>query len=807
MIRIPFCWKTLALCATAASAHAQDMVRATDPGERVTITGVSPEESILPTARPLTSVYGTEQNIVDIPRDVSTITKEQVDFRQITSVNQLDQFASGVYSASIFGAEGLPQIRGVPAEIYQNGQRQHYYFSSFPPSFNGVESIDVVKGPGTAVYGPPAHGLGGYVNLVTKLPFFDGEHTEVTTVLGDFVEGGGSYGRSQWQVDNSGPLVPGKLAYRVSYLGREADSYYRNVVDDVQDVFAALTFLPTTNLRLDLTSQFYESRFNEDAGFNRITQDLIDNHRYIAGPYLASYAPFVGVVDPGPDGSYANQTVTLHNNQVLVSPSDSAAGSRYLGQFIATLTLDGVTVKNSTYGETLESRKQSAYGYTEYAPANIVFENRTEFQFTLDTGNLRHHFDAGFSVRAEHTRAYAAFFNEPFSVYDLSGRQPTPTFSALTLFGPERTIPGKAGYYASAGSGQAVVEDYEQGGVFLQDDVEFAPWLEGIFGLRCDVIAAQSGAPALGPVLDPTQDNQEPPSIDPTQPLPATQRDTTLIANESYFASLVYKPRPGASLYLTYDRVNGADSVNNQGALPFVRASDNYLRTRVAAASLRALSELYEGGAKVSLFHDTLFAGVAAYHQTRSQLQPRGGGETAIVARGVDVDFAWQPRRWFSVTSNFTWQAANYRASTPFSQTGNYLDGFAAGVNVDGNVGTGVGNPNYTSLPKGDYRLPDVPNILFNAYAVGELPCGLGVGIGPQVTGDVNVNTQGTLVIPAQVTWNGFVYYRRRNYELRLSFFNLLDARNWTPPSTFANNDLIYPDEPFHMNATVKVRF
>ena len=791
----------------ASVACAQDMVRATDPADRVNITGVAPEESILPTARPLTSVYGTEQNIVNIPRDVSTITKEQVDFRQITSVNQLDQFASGVYSASIFGAEGLPQIRGVPAEIYQNGQRQHYYFSSFPPSFNGTESIDVVKGPGTAVYGPASHGLGGYVNLVTKLPFFDGQHTEITTVLGDFVEGGGSHGRYQWQVDNSGPLVPGKLAYRVSYLGREADSYYRNVVDNVQDVFAALTFLPTERLRLDLTSQFYESRFNEDAGFNRVTQDLIDNHRYIAGPFLPSYAPFVGVVDPGPDGSYADQTVNLHHSQVLVSPSDSAAGSRYLGQLIATLTLDGVTIKNSTYGESTESRKQSAYGYTEYAPSNIVFENRTEFQFAVNTGSVRHHFDAGLSVRAEHTRSYAAFFNEPFSVYDLSGSGPTPTFSRLTLFGPERTIPGKAGYYASAGSGQATVVDYEQGGVFLQDDVEFAPWLSGVFGLRCDIIAAQSGAPGLGPVLVPTQDYQEPSNIDPTRPLAATRRDTTLIANESYFASLVYKPRAGLSLYLTYDRVNGTDSVNNQGALPLVRADNDYLRTRVAASSLRALSELYEGGAKTSLFHDTLFASVAAYHQTRSQLQPRGGGETAVVARGVDVDFAWQPRRWFSVTSNFTWQAANYRASTPFSQTGNYLDIFAAGVNVDGNPGTGAGSPNYISLPKGDYRLPDVPNILFNAYAVGELPCGLGLGIGPQVTGDVNVNTQGTLVIPAQVTWNGFLYYRQKNYELRLSFFNILDARNWTPPSTFANNDLIYPDEPFHMNATVKVRF
>ncbi len=121
MIRISLFWITLAFCVAGASARAQDMVRATDAVDRMTITGVLPEESILPTARPLTSVYGTEQNIVDVRRDMSTITKEQVDFRQITSVNQLDQFASGTYSASIFGAKGLPQIRGVPAEIYQNG--------------------------------------------------------------------------------------------------------------------------------------------------------------------------------------------------------------------------------------------------------------------------------------------------------------------------------------------------------------------------------------------------------------------------------------------------------------------------------------------------------------------------------------------------------------------------------------------------------------------------------------------------------------------------------------------------------------
>ncbi len=833
--------------APPAPPNARDPVAPVAPGQtspgtsgtvvgedgRVLVTGVAPEESILPTIRPISSVYGLDMNIVDIPRDVSTITKEQVDFRQITSVDDLGQFASGTYTASIFGSEGLPQIRGVPAEIYQNGQREHYYLNSFPPSFNGSESIDVVKGPGTAVYGPASQGLGGYINLVTKQPFFDKQHTEITTVLGDFYEGGASYGRYQLQVDNSGPLIKDKLAYRVSYLGREASGYYRNVSDNVQDIFGALTYLPTTNLSFSLTGQYYESKFNENAGFNRVTQDLIDNHIYIRGPIVPSYAPFVGYVDPGADGSYNDQKVKLHNDQVLVSKPDSAAGSRFIGQLISTLTLNGLVIKNSTFGDTVESRKFSAYGFTEYAPSNVSIENRTEFQFGFKTPIIadrdipafkdkdgkegknspthrdgwfiENHIDAGLSFRYEHTRAYSAFANEPFAVYDISGNGPTPTFSRPVIYGPERTIPEKPYYYGTDAFNQAVRSDYYQGGIFIQDVVDFTSFLTGIFGVRYDFIAAQSGAPDLGPVVDPAA-NFGP--GDPTLPLAATKRDTTLIANGSYFASLTYKPIKPVGIYLTYDRVNGTDSANNQGALPFVREANN--RTRVTANSLRELSELYEAGFKLSLLHDTLFFGASGYHQNRVQVDNRGNN-FAITARGADLDFTYQPNKNFNVTSNFTWQAANYQNSSPYSQTGSYLDMFAQGVNVDGNVGTGVGSPNYTNYPKGNYRLPDVPNILFNAYFIAQTDFGLGIGVGPQVTGDVNVNVttgnQPTLVIPAQVTWNGFIFYRQKNYEVRLSAFNILDSRNWTPPATFSNNDLIYPNEPFHMNVTFKIRY
>ena len=70
-----------------------------------------------------------------------------------------------------------------------------------------VEGFDIVKGPADVVYGPTGN-VGGYVNLVTKRPYFDTTHATATVTDGEF-------GTRKWQLDVSGP-VSDQLAYRVS---------------------------------------------------------------------------------------------------------------------------------------------------------------------------------------------------------------------------------------------------------------------------------------------------------------------------------------------------------------------------------------------------------------------------------------------------------------------------------------------------------------------------------------------------------------------------------------------------------------
>ena len=125
---------------------------------QITVTAVPPEDQVVPTARPISSVFGQDMGVIDTPRSVNVITRAQLEDRQIFSVQDLGQFSSGTYTPAEYGLDGIPYIRGIYAELFQNGQREIFYRNSVVPSFNQMESLDILKGPGTAIYGPSGGG-------------------------------------------------------------------------------------------------------------------------------------------------------------------------------------------------------------------------------------------------------------------------------------------------------------------------------------------------------------------------------------------------------------------------------------------------------------------------------------------------------------------------------------------------------------------------------------------------------------------------------------------------------------------------
>jgi outer membrane receptor protein involved in Fe transport len=795
----------------------------------IVTAGIPIEETVLPTVSPTDAVLGSDTNVLDTPRNVSVLTKAQIEARQIVDVTNLGQYASGTYTPSIFGASGVPFIRSQYAEIYQNGQRLQFYSNSMPPSLNGVESIDIVKGPGSPVIGISDIGVGGYVNMVTKEPYFDGWHGSLKFTLGDFVEGGNSYIYPEWQLDFGGPLIADKLAIRVSYLGREADSYYNNVKDHTQDIFASIHYMPTNALSFDYMLQFYEARFAENNGINRVTQQLIDSNTYIAGPFTPfpnATVPWQGFVTPlGPNGTYApSQFVHIHNNNVLVAPGDSAYGKRFLTQLVAKAQVSSdFQIVWRTFFEDTKSRKLDNFGYDEWSPLNDVVETRLELHYdmhlfggsstvsagyakdgktplstTVDHPGILNSIIAGISYRHEENLNYNDFFNEPFTVYDLSQGANFKLFPRSVIFGGQ-LVPGSGspGYSGSASSltYQDASDDF---GMFLQDTLTLTKWLTLFGGIRGDFVEAKSRTPALGPFLNGSGGAT-----------PATPYIHHGAFDPSYFASVVVKPQPWLTTYVTYDRTTAIQGEPNWGGI-----TPNFTGNFLANTT-----ELYEAGVKVSLLQNTLFASLAGYYQDYTQYDIHGN-PMRTRAKGIELEATYQPNRNFNASANLTISRTQFTNITPantvFVQTNNYLNVFAPGfVDVNGGRGNGGTNtstgfsPNYTGVFL-NTSTPDVvsiPNLLFNAYITYQFDCGLGASIGPQVTGEIAENPQKTLKIPAQVTWNAAIFYKQKNWEVQVNFFNFTDERNWTPVATFASNDSIFPNEPFHMNVTVKVKF
>jgi len=112
--------------------------------EKYTVSDVPLTEQVLPTVRPVGDVMGDATSIIDIPRSVSSVNEAWLKDRMVKNAMDFGQFAPGVYSAAQYGIPGVPFIRGDLSEVYVDGQLSMFSRNSTPPSFNGVEAMDIV---------------------------------------------------------------------------------------------------------------------------------------------------------------------------------------------------------------------------------------------------------------------------------------------------------------------------------------------------------------------------------------------------------------------------------------------------------------------------------------------------------------------------------------------------------------------------------------------------------------------------------------------------------------------------------------
>ncbi len=801
--------------------------------EKYTVSDVPPDEQILPTVRPVGSVLGDDESVLDIPRSVTTVDKAWMQERNVTDATDFGQFSPGVYSPARYGVPATPQIRGDNGQIYVNGQQTLYTAESIFPSFNGVEALDIVKGPGSAVFGPQSEAPGGYVNFVTKQPYFDQQHTEIDISLGSWTSGHSEF-NPELTIDTGGPLTS-DLAYRVSYLSRYGQGYYLNDPNQTQDIFAALAFHPKKGLKLDWWAQWYGSRFNDVTGVNRPTQQFIWHGTYIGGSVNAyPDAPPYGI--GAVDGAYstldpATATFTkLPDYKVLSTPYDVARTGRWQTQFVATADLSSSSrIVNLTYLESANDREINLWGYSEYMPVQESAQDRLEYHASLNLGSMKNDLIAGADFRYTRIVSYQDYALDPYFVYDLT--QPSSTFlfpyaQDQKTFGGGFTVPGGAGYsaYLPGDSSNQDSHIYDAA-AFLQDDFVLSRLFRGVLGLRLDHIKADDGNPNLIQVFDPVTGAVYSPGL----PVSAGSiyAASGAVNDPSLFASLSFKPTETRTFYVAYNHVNAVQGSLNFGGVDVSEITDG-ANTPVGTPSdyhgqlitaLKTRSAMYEAGYKESFRNNTLFVDLTLYQQVKTQPQIKGAPPFLVKANGIEGEFVYQPTKALTLNANATFQEVTDYGTSFFQNTYSYLDGYPVGFIVDGQSGTGNGSPNFSSVPDNNYagsysppdgrmRAPGVPQVLANAFIQYQFASGFGFGVGPQYHGREYADDEDALHIPAGYELDGYLFYRRKAWDVQVNFKNITNQRLLDPVDvTFAGNDAIFVRPPISASLTVRYRF
>jgi outer membrane receptor protein involved in Fe transport len=813
--------------------------------EKFTVSDVPISDQILPTVRPIDSVYGDDRAIIDIPRSVTSVNKAWMDDREIKDSTDFGQFSPGVYSEALYGIPGVPQIRGDGAQIYMGGQLIPFSRNSTPLSFNGVEALDIVKGPGTAVYGPQGNGPGGYVNFVPKEPYFDADHADITATLGYWTSGH-SYSNPQFTFDFGGPISD-KLAFRVSYLSRYGDEYYLNSQNQTQDVYLALTYLASRVLKFEWWGQGFETRTTEVSGPNRPTQNFIWSGDYIGGPTSVAttgplayygydvYLPTDGNpatnYPSGADGAYVvvNPATAYHVKlpayEGFVGPSDVARSKLFQSQLKTTVTLNpDMSIVNTSYYGLGHSDKVDDYGYDEYVPRSLSLQNRTEFKVNFNIGPVVNDLITGPDLRYTYVRSYDDFTSSPTTVYDLYKAISDPSILSYPgyslegdTFGSGYQIPGRPGY-SSAEFQDTSINDYAG---FIQDDVKFTSKLSAILGFREDSIRINTANPpleqvgqnigsgALYPLPYLTYNGYYP--VTPTYvPRGSLYSTTAAVDDPSYFASLIYKVTETQSLYVTYDRVDAILGVTNFGGITGGDGGVQQVRTNAKVGST-----LYEAGYKGSFLGNTLYFGAALYQQLKTEFQQKGP-PFRVKTEGIELDAVYQPTKNLSVNANFTYQDATAFGTSFFEDTGSYLDDYATTTPVDGTYGTGIGGPNYGAYqgygyypPGGRMRAPGVPAVIANLFITYKFPHGFGAGIGPNFIGHQYANDEDTLHFPSEYQVDGYItYVPSKRWDVRFNVTNLFNARLMDPIDvSFEGNDSEFVRPPISASLTIRLHY
>lgn len=557
------------------------------------------------------SAFGFNKPIEETPRSLSSVSSDMMEAYNISDIDDLVLVSPGAFTQSFFGVAGSLDVRGTPGEVYFRGMRRVNNPGNYPTPIGASNRVDIVRGPASPIYGPSK--IGGYLNFEPKSARVEsGQYLDKPE--GQFSVTRGSWDKNIVTAEVGGPGSAGgkDFGYYVYAETENSGSYYENSATDQNVLQAAFNVELSPSTRIEFGGMYHEYDGNQIAGWNRVTQDLIDHGTYITGTAQSVdlngdgfnspdefdvwaglqgnnfFVPGSSATDADMNPAWALEnvgTAKLKGSQTMVAPDDvlqTTVGTFYFDTIHE--ASDSFSVTNKFFYEELENINENAYGFSQFVDSYVV-EDQVVFAFdTQHASWLEASYQASPSIRYTSFKQGDDFDYEYFDRRDLTG--PSTALDRKLL--ATRTDSDYSNY---------LVGEYTDYGFAVLADYTLWENLGLLLGGRYDVIDMESTS--VGEKL-----HNQAPSF--------TASDTD--EGGSWTASLSYKLPGGFIPYLT--RSTQSTIIMGQGSEIAPGLIENADGT--AAGNAIADSDLKEAGIKGNFFDERLYASVAYFEQTRT---------------------------------------------------------------------------------------------------------------------------------------------------------------------------------------------
>jgi hypothetical protein len=331
-----------AIALAPLSGYAQDaQPEAAEEADVTSLSGITVTDDplrVLPNEVSASS-FGFAKPLLETPRSVSFVSEEQIALLGISTADDLSRLVPGTYTNRRWGLQGGIDVRNVSADMYFRGMKRLNMQGHARTTLSGMDAIEVVKGPPSPIYGMGR--IGGYTNLSPKLGRAQtGAYLPAPQGFAQIIHG--TWDRSETSFGVGGPVGLGEKqgGYYIYGLLEDSGTWVEPVHSKQKALQAAMSIDEAVGrFRLEVGTQYQNSN-TAGAFMTRVTQDLIDNGRYIRGVPLVQ-------LDTNIDGqvgfleTHLNSPVqgnVVSGNQPLRQtfewPTDPATGEPYaFGEF------------------------------------------------------------------------------------------------------------------------------------------------------------------------------------------------------------------------------------------------------------------------------------------------------------------------------------------------------------------------------------------------------------------------------------------------------------------------------------------